>query len=200
MNTTQSKDAAGITVLDAIRRRRNVREFQDRPVSKAAIEKMLDAARWAPNHRLTFPWRFFVLEKGGKVRAAVAELTRRWTYENNPQLPEKKRIETAGASAEEVSNVPAFVIVYSASGPNEEVTRENYATTCIAVQNMQLAAMTEGLAVGWSTGKPTRHVDLPRTLGADPSWQMVGALFIGFPASEPRPQRPEASEHTVWLP
>lgn len=199
MSTTQTTDAAGMSILEAIRRRRNVREFQDRAVSKAAIEKMLDAARWAPNHRLTFPWRFFVLEKGGKVRAAVAELTRQWTYENNAQLPEPKRVETAKASADEVNRVPAFVIVYATSGPNEEVTRENYATTCIAVQNMQLAAMTDGLAVGWSTGKPTRHADLPRTLGADPTWQMVGALFIGFPAIEPRPQRPEAAEHTVWL-
>lgn len=199
MSTTQTTEAAGMSILDAIRRRRNVREFQDRPVSKASIERMLDAARWAPNHRLTFPWRFFVLEKGGKARAAVAELTREWTYENNQQLPEPKRVETAKASADEVLNAPAFLIVYATSGPNEEVTRENYATACIAVQNLQLAALADGLAVGWSTGKPTRHAGLPMALGADPSWQMIGALFVGYAAIEPRAQRPEAGEHTVWL-
>ena len=160
---------------------------------------MLEAARWAPNHRLTFPWRFFVLEKGGPGRARVAELSREWTYDNNPQLPEPKRTQTALAAAQEVLDSPAFVYAYALPGPNEEVTRENYAAVCIAVQNLQLAAIAEGLAVGWSTGKPARHPGLPAALGADPSWQLVAALFIGYPAVEPRPQRPDIDQHTFWL-
>ena len=189
----------GLPVVDAIRRRRNVREFVDRPVSRESLERMLEAARWAPNHRLTFPWRFFVLEKNGAGRVTVAGLTRDWTFENNPQLPEPKRSETARSAAQEVLDAPAFMYAYALPGANEEVTRENYAAVCIAVQNLQLAALADGLAVGWSTGKPTRHVALPKALGADPSWQMVGALYIGYPAAQPRPQRPEISEQTVWM-
>jgi nitroreductase len=191
--------SVSIPVVDAIRQRRNVREFTDRPVARESLERMLEAARWAPNHRLTFPWRFFVLEKGGTARARVAELTRDWTYENNPQLPEPKRTQTALSSGQEVLNAPAFMFAYALPGPDEEVTRENYAAVCIAVQNLQLAAFAEDLAVGWSTGKPTRHAALPKILGADPSWQMVGALFIGYPAASPRPQRPEVSKLAVWL-
>lgn len=199
MNFSPPTSTASIPVIDAIRRRRTVRVFLDRPVARESLERMLDAARWAPNHRLTFPWRFFVLEKGGPGRARVAELTGEWTYENNPQLPEPKRTQTAQAAAQEVLNAPAFMFAYALPGPSEEVTRENYAAVCIAVQNLQLAAVAEGLAVGWSTGKPARHAGLPKALGADPSWQMVGALYIGYPAVEPRPQRPEISQHTVWL-
>lgn len=188
-----------LSIIDAIRQRRTVRQFVDRPVQRDSLERMLEAARWAPNHRLTFPWRFFVLEKDGPGRARVAELTREWTYDSNPQLPEPKRTETARTAAQEVLDAPAFMYAYALPGPNDEVTRENYAAVCIAVQNLQLAAVAEGLAVGWSTGKPARHAALPNALGADTSWQLVAALYIGYPAVEPRPQRPEVSQHTVWL-
>lgn len=66
MTEADTGDPVRVTVLEAIRGRRNVREFLDRPVSRAAIERLLEAARWAPNHRLTYPWRFFVLEKGAR--------------------------------------------------------------------------------------------------------------------------------------
>ena len=37
--------------------------FQDRPGAKEVVERMLSTAVWAPNHRLTEPWRFFVVNK-----------------------------------------------------------------------------------------------------------------------------------------
>lgn len=137
--------------------------------------------------------------EGGKARAAVAELTRQWTYENNARLPEPKRTAASDATAREILDVPGYMYVYATAGPSEEVTRENYASACIAVQNMLLAAFAEGLSVGWSTGRPTRHAGLPGTLGADPGWQMVGALYIGYPAVVPTATRPEPAEFTVWL-
>src|SRR5690349_7534220 len=48
-------------VLDAIQNRRSIKRFTDRPVSRDEIETVLAAAVLAPNHRLTFPWRFYVL-------------------------------------------------------------------------------------------------------------------------------------------
>ena len=53
-----------------IRDRRSVRQFTDRPVTRADIEQLLDAATQAPNHRLTQPWRFYVL--GPDARRAYA--------------------------------------------------------------------------------------------------------------------------------
>ena len=50
--------------------------FTDRPVSKSVIERMLDAAVWAPNHRLTEPWRFVILEKDSPARIQASELAR----------------------------------------------------------------------------------------------------------------------------
>src|ERR671921_2073 len=48
-------------VSDAIQNRRSIKRFTDRPVSRGEVEAVLAAAALAPNHRLTHPWRFYVL-------------------------------------------------------------------------------------------------------------------------------------------
>ncbi|HEX2168473.1 MAG TPA: nitroreductase family protein, partial [Longimicrobiales bacterium] len=53
---------------DAIRQRRSIKKFTGRPVTREDIERMLDAAVLAPNHRMTQPWRFHVL--GPEARRA----------------------------------------------------------------------------------------------------------------------------------
>jgi len=47
-----------MSATDAIRARRSIKRFAERPVSRDEIETMLSAATLAPNHRLTQPWRF----------------------------------------------------------------------------------------------------------------------------------------------
>ena len=46
---------------EAIRERRSIKRFTDRPVTREEVETLLAAATLAPNHRLTQPWRFYVL-------------------------------------------------------------------------------------------------------------------------------------------
>ena len=54
--------------LDAIRGRRSIREFTDREITRDEIERLFEAAAQAPNHRMTQPWRFYVL--GPEARRA----------------------------------------------------------------------------------------------------------------------------------
>ena len=65
--------------------------------------------------------------------------------------PDKKR-HSADAKRDRVLNAPALVYVYSLHGENNQMTLENYATSCCAVQNMALAAVAEDLYLDWSTG------------------------------------------------
>jgi nitroreductase len=53
-------------------RRTNLRIDPDRPVEPALIADLCDAAVWAPNHRLTEPWRFATLT--GAARTALGEV------------------------------------------------------------------------------------------------------------------------------
>ena len=140
------------SVYEAIFGRRMAKEFTNAEVSRGTIERLLDAAIWAPNHRLTNPWRFFVLEKDSPIRQQISDLAWQTAYDNvvNPN-PEQKKA-SADASKKRVLNAPAMLYAYSVPGPNEETTQENYASVCCAVHNMALAAVAEGLVMDWSTG------------------------------------------------
>jgi nitroreductase len=198
-STDVSIPATSVSVYDAIFRRRMSKEFMDDSVSDETLNRLFDAAVWAPNHRLTEPTRFFVLEKGSAVRERVAEFAAEVAYRKvvNPNPNQKQR--SADASRSRVLDAPAAVYVYSVPGDNDEVTRENYATSCCAVQNMALAAVAEGLTLDWSTGGVTQHERLSETLGAEPDWAMVGALFIGKAKAVPNSRRKPSSEVVSWL-
>lgn len=47
--------------LEAIKTRRAIRHFKKDPVPPELIEKMLEAARWAPSSANTQPWEFIVI-------------------------------------------------------------------------------------------------------------------------------------------
>ena len=191
--------ASSVSVYDAIFRRRNVKEFTGEPVLDETLERLFSTAVWAPNHRMTEPTRFFAIRKDSAMRHKIAEVAWQTTYDGvaNPNPAQKQR--SADASKERVLNAPAMVYVYSLTGDNEEVTQENYATSCCAVQNMALAAVAEGLYMDWSTGGLTKLPDLAQTLGADEEWTMVGVVFIGKATEVPNTQRMPHSEVVSWL-
>ena len=75
------------SIDDAIRSRHSVRSFLDRPVSREAIEHILDVARYAPSGTNTQPWRVYVL--GGDIKEALsADILA--DYEAHPEREERE--------------------------------------------------------------------------------------------------------------
>lgn len=197
-SSRQSADRIAIpssdtSVYQALYRRRMSWQFSDAPVSREAVQRMLDAAIWAPNHRLTEPWRFFVLEKSSQQRRDAGELAYQFSMElnNNPAQAE--------AAREKVMAASFLVFAYCIPGRNEEATRENYASVCCAIQNMALAGVAEGLAVTWDTGRATRHPRLKVLLGAEDDWLMTGMLSIGVAAEKNNALRTPVSNFVRWF-
>ena len=199
MTTVRLTATDSRAIISALKDRRTCRTFTTQDVSRSVVEDLLDAARWAPNHRLTNPWRFFVVEKASPVRATVAAAVWSWTHDNvkNPNV--QRRVDSADAARDEVLRAPALIYAFSVPGADEEVTTENYAATCCAIQNLQLAAYAHGLAVGWSTGKPAKSLEIPALLGAGADWRMVGALFCGYPATSTGQERRPLGEVVQWV-
>ncbi len=181
------------SLYHAIYSRRMSWNFADRPVSKSAIERMLDAAVWAPNHRLTEPWRFAILEKGSLARARVADLGGEAIMERTGN---ERR---AAAGRAKVLSPPYVICVYCVPGADAETTKENYAAVCCAAQNISLAGAAEGLAVTWETGGVTRHRELNAAVGAEESWDLVTMLLIGFPGEVARARRTPATSFSRWF-
>ena len=55
-----------------LRGRRTIDLFEPEPVGTEVLRDAIEVARWAPNHRLTEPWRFYLM--GPVTRAAIIDL------------------------------------------------------------------------------------------------------------------------------
>ena len=168
-------------VADLLRSRRTIHLFEPEPVPDVLVLRGLDLARWAPNHRLTEPWRFTLL--GPKTAAAVVDL--------NARLVTKARGAAAGeAKRERWSAVPGWLVVTCRTSEDAERAREDYAACCCAIQNFQLYLWSEGVGVKWTTGPVTRDPAFYDLIGLDADAETVaGLLWYGRPATTPEVQR-----------
>src|SRR5437879_12330930 len=81
MATTTERPLAD--ALTAIKTRRSVKEYLPTEIPREWIEELLDAAHWAPNDKLTHPWRFHVFSGEGRERLVGARRAAvRWAAEN----------------------------------------------------------------------------------------------------------------------
>lgn len=182
---------------DAIRSRRSVRQFTGRPVRREDIERLLEAAVLAPNHRMTQPWRFYVLGPEAR-RAYGAVLGARKAQRVEDPAAAQAVVDKVVASA---SALPAQVAVAMTLSDNPEVREEDYAATMMAVQNILLTARGLGLATHLKTGAVMEDPRARAALGIPDGQRLVAMIDLGEPSEAPQPKpRRSAAELTTWLP
>lgn len=185
-------------VLTAIRGRRTIHRFKPDPVPRPVLEEMLEAAVWVPNHKLTEPWRFYVASGQSKERLARlrGELKRRAAAAKGSPRADEIGEQAYRAMAE----VPAVVVVTVARSDQPEQAREDYAAVSCAIQNLMLAAWSHGVGVFWGTGPLTKAPAAYELLGIPAAGEdIVGVLFVGYPAEVPTTRRTPVAEKSRWL-
>lgn len=186
-----------VDVVEAIKSRRTIHDFTDEPLPEGLIEEMLEAAVWAPNHKLTEPWNFIVVQ--GEAKRRLAEMRRRVKMQGFPEQ-DSPRAQRAGEFAyNQMANVPAVIVVTCPVSEDPTRTDEDYAATAVAIQNMALTAWSKGFGVFWGTGALTRDPEALEFLGVPEDHRVVGIVFVGRPESVPEMRRTPASEKTRWL-
>src|SRR5262244_3078471 len=84
--------------LTAIKTRRSLKEYLSTEIPREWIEELLDAAHWAPNHKLTHPWRFHVFTGEGRERLVAArQAAVRWSAEKKGQQASEEALGFARA-------------------------------------------------------------------------------------------------------
>src|ERR1043166_1141106 len=126
---------------DAIRGRRSIKRFTDRPITREEIEALIAAATLAPNHRLTNPWRFHVLGPNAREAYGRALGERKAQKQTDPG----KAAELRDAVAPDHRPLPAMIVVAVVESTDPEQREEDYAATMMGVQNMMLRATEMGL-------------------------------------------------------
>ena len=183
-------------IADAIRERRSIKRFTDGPVSREQIEALLTAAVQAPNHRLTEPWRFYVL--GPAAREAYGRVLggRKAKKIEDPAVARA----TIDKVADEHRALPAMIAVAVALNTNPEIAEEDYAAAMMAIQNLSLLAVTMGLGTHIKTGAVMADPSARAALGVRDDERIVAIVNVGVPAEMPMPKpRGDAASRTIWL-
>jgi nitroreductase len=171
--------------------RRTINFFHQKSVPVSLLTKAIDAARWAPNHKITEPWHFYIL--GTKTRVKVIQLITEIKSTGKGEKVHnsiKKRLE----------DVPGWFVLTSDLSRNSITRQENYAACCCAIQNVMLYLWNHGIGVKWTTGEVTRDKRFYKLLKIDKDMRkVVGLFWYGYPAFVPAQRRKPAKEITTRL-
>lgn len=149
-------------LFEAIRTRRSIRLYKDKPVEEAKLGRILEAARLAPSASNRQPWKFIVItdaEVKEKLRSAY---DREWF-------------------------ISAPIIIVACAFPANAWFRRDkkeywQVDVAIAMQHLVLAARAEGLGTCWVAAFDEKEAK--KALGIPKDVQVVVMTPLGYPAEE----------------
>ena len=120
-------------LFEAIGKRRSIRTYTKEDVSEETVEKLIDAARWAPSAGNIQPWEFIIIRNGET----------------------KRKLSAAALGQTSIEEAPVVVVVCA----NQKRSARGYGQrgstlyclqdTATATQNLLLAAYALGLGTCW---------------------------------------------------
>lgn len=187
------------TLYQIVRRRRSIRRYTGRPVERTLIERLLDAAAWAPSAHNRQPWRFVVIEDD-KTKERLADAM-------NAVL--RADLAADGLSLEQIAahaarrrarltRAPILILLCMTLADMDDYPDEKrrhaewtMATQSVALagQNLLLAAHAEGLGACWLCA-PLFCPDVVReTLGLPEDWEPQAFISLGWPDESRQKER-----------
>ncbi len=164
----------------AIRTRRTHKAYAPEPLDRETLDALFELARWAPNHKLTNPWRFRVL---------------------GPRALE--RLKSAGddpIAAAKLDRAPTLVAVTATQSGDPVLDEEDALAAGTAAYVVLLAAHGRGLAGYWRTPGVLRSAAGRAALELPDDERVLGLLHLGYPRQEPRvPNRAPLQEIVSYL-
>lgn len=194
---TLEPSPAAASLIQLLRERRSIPQRHFDQSLEPDHEKVLaaiESARWAPNHRRTQPWTFYLLDDERIVRlgAQYAELLER--KGSTPEIVAARRTEWGDA--------PGIVVLTctTAADADEVIKQEDYAACAGAAQNMMLHLWAEGIASKWSTATVWDHEGFWPLLAKDAQPEgeyVVGFFFYGTPLRLPPASRTKSADEVT---
>lgn len=184
-------------ILDLIRKRRSIFPIQYnlKPISKATIEKVLEAANWAPTHRKTEPWRFKVMQGVTLDKLGTFLSLKYLETEANPKEFKAKKL------IENPKKAGAIIAICMQRDPNKSVPEwEEVAATAMAVQNMWLVCAEMGIGAYWSSPALIKYMGEFFEMKDEEA--CLGFFYMGNYDQNieiPKASRTPIADKTIWL-
>jgi len=160
------------SVLEAIYRRRSIREFTDKEVSSEQLHEIVKAGIWAPSGLNNQPWRFVIIQK--------------------PDIKEQVAQQTHYGHI--VKDAKALIAVYLAKDDMYDTVKDTQsAGACI--QNILLAAEALGLGGVWLGQILKNKLAVNKILELDDNFDLMAVVALGHPVHHnQKSKRKEFSE------
>ncbi len=164
----------------AVRTRRTHKAYAPEPLDRDTLDALFELARWAPNHKLTNPWRFRVV---------------------GPQALERLKQATGDPiAAAKLDRAPTLVAVSATQTGDAVLDEEDVLAAAAAAYIVLLAAHGRGLAGYWRTPGVLRTGEGRAALDVGADERVLGLLHLGLPRQEPRvPDRAPVAEIATYL-
>lgn len=150
-------------IFEAIKTRRSIRKFQERPVPEELIKQIVEAGQWAPSACNRQDWKFIVVESEEVKERLLKETT-----------------------AHFVRQAPLLIFVLYSNRTDNLEYKDHLLSAAMAIQNMQLTAYSLGLGACCVNNLPIKS-KLRKILSIPRAYDPVALLCMGYPKAVPKP-------------
>ena len=165
-------------------RRSNLLIDASREVGSALVDRIVNSAQWAPNHKRTWPLRIAVIT-GNSRRTLGDTIADAMAVHGDDEM---KVTKTRG----KFMRSPVIIVVAAGEGATQNETEENKYAVAAGVQNMLLLAESFGLAALWGSPAKGANNAITGLCSMEPTDHVMGIIYIGWPTqSVAAPQRPD---------
>jgi F420 biosynthesis protein FbiB-like protein len=172
------------------------------------VQRLLEAAIWAPSAHNRQPWRFVVLSSAETRRALAAAMGERLRADLTADGAAPELIERdVSRSYSRISGAPLAIVVclsmadmdrYPDGRRNEAEYIMAVQSVAMAAQNLLLAAHAEGLGACWMCA-PLFCPDVVRNaLNLPADWQPQALITLGYPAAARESSRHALETRVLW--
>ncbi|SIR58638.1 5,6-dimethylbenzimidazole synthase [Natronorubrum thiooxidans] len=179
--TDDERDA----VYKTIYARRDIRRFRDEALPEDILERLIQAAHHAPSVGFSQPWDLIVI-RNDETKTEIAEIADRAIAAAREGYEEPTRSEYAALKLEGIRESPVNICVTcdpTRGAPHvlgrSSMKRTDVYSTCLAVQNLWLAARAEGVGVGWVS--VLYPYEVQEVLDIPPHVKPIAYLCLGYP-------------------
>ncbi len=186
------------SIFSTIKNRRTIYPpaYSDKKLDKKDIEKILEAATWAPNHGSTEPWRFFIFQNASRQNLADF-LGEEYKKQFRGDLYNDRKFTNASTWPLLAQAVIAVGMKRTLNSKIPKIEEER-AVAC-AIQNMLLMSGELGIASYWSTGKVVYSEAMKSFLKLEDEDEVIGLLYFAYPKEKTlKKTRTPFTKYTQW--
>jgi len=203
-------------LLELVKARRSIRRFKPDQIPDEYIDKIIDAAHWAPSGFNQQPWEFVVI-KNPELKKQISNyckeqllLGHKMNAITDPSIKVPASIHTMDPEGGDFSVAPVFIallgdhrtiqLMPSSTQYGTEYLNNtfNSGLTCSFLY-MHLAATTLGLAAQWVSAVQAPYVSfmVKELLGIPKYLSIYDMMALGYPGTQPKPRTVRTVEQMV---